>query len=98
MSEIKDSYSIVEKTIKELMGDGIKDLRLEEIDFPETDNLLSVTVSYLIPNINKPELSEKSLRYDSLTAFLEKPYERVYKKVIYDKKNQQILSIKNQMN
>jgi hypothetical protein len=85
MVALNEALVIVKKQFNEIYP-GQTDFRLEEVDF-DSSNFCNLTVSILLPDLNPP------IGIGSL-AFTKK-YIRLYKKVVLNKAEANIESIKN---
>ncbi len=79
--KLKELFKIVEEELKTINA-NVQDIRLEQAEFNEKENLWQVVVSYLVDNKNK---IDKPLGINPLlgmSAVL--PFERIYKLVKID--------------
>jgi hypothetical protein len=88
MLEIKEALNIVEKNFKEIFGDHIIDLRLEEIGTKNIDNSFELTVSFVVPD-ETPLIGLAAALSTSNRRLV-----RLYKKVSMNKTDGTINSIK----
>lgn len=84
--KLRELFSIVQEELKTIDA-NIQDIRLEQAEFKEKENLWEVVVSYLVENKNKIDKSfGTNLSLGMLPPVL--PFERIYKLVkIDDDKN-----------
>lgn len=71
-----------------IYGDEIQDIRLEELDNNLKKGSLEITVSFLLPDKNPIQGLASTMSLGSRT------YDRLYKKIIIDKKKEEIVSMK----
>jgi len=81
-SRFKEISDKVKSVLAELSEVPLNDFRLEQIELDDHSENWEVAVSYLTPNMNKPESNTQALLLNSLATL---PFERVYKTVILDK-------------
>lgn len=79
--KLRELFNIVEEEL-ETIYINTQDIRLEQAEFNEKENLWEVVVSYLVENKNK---IDKSLGINpTLTISAVLPFERIYKLVKID--------------
>ncbi|MCL2443961.1 MAG: hypothetical protein FWD13_10940 [Treponema sp.] len=88
MVTVKESVEQIKGQFVDLFGSDVSDIRLEEIIDDSRNNEYYLTLSFLIPNNNIPKTMTSSLGNISF------PYIRQYKKVIVNKEDGNINSIK----
>lgn len=84
--KLKELFKIVQQELIDLHEDA-QDIRLEQVEFKENENLWEVVVSYLLENKNKPLQETKNLLTQIQPTLSSLPFERIYKLVKIDENN-----------
>lgn len=86
--KLKELFKTVQENLIDLYEDA-QDMRLEQVEFNENENLWEVVVSYLVENKNKPDksLQRKSVLQEISGISQALPFERIYKLVKIDENN-----------
>ncbi|OGF58922.1 MAG: hypothetical protein A2Y62_04525 [Candidatus Fischerbacteria bacterium RBG_13_37_8] len=90
MIDMKKAFEIAKNEIVKIYDDVAEDIRLEEVNLAPNKNNWELTISFLLPS----RIDEYEIGLQALLALPKRKFERVYKKIILQKEDGQITSLK----
>ncbi len=78
--ELKQLYHTAKNELETIVPEEKSDFRLEQAEYNEKEGIWEIVVSFLVENENK--------KLHPISMLSDFPYERLYKKVKIDEKNQ----------
>lgn len=93
MTSMKEAFLNTKRALVEIFGEEVMDIRLEEVDLSSSQDYWEIVVSFLYPQKNPPTVTALGA-LAALSDPFNRKYERIYKKVIVQKENGEVTSIK----
>ena len=86
---VKEAVNVAKATARDLYGEELRDMRLEEVEIAEGSSDWKVTLSFLFPDKNPPQ---PAFLFPNLAQ--SHPYERVYKLFIVGSESGQVKAMR----
>lgn len=81
--ELSRVFEIARNSLQSVSPAELKDFRLEQAEYDETKDLWNIVVSFLVPNVNRPQSG-------FLSSIESLPFERVFKRLTIHGASEQV--------